>query len=551
MTQKSSTFREADAGDGTTVADQQVKGVQLFLTLLSCVLTLFLAALDQTIISTLLTEVGNKFGSFQNIGWLTSGFLLPMATLSPSYGKLSIIFGRKYTLFFGVVIFEIGSLICGLSQNMNMLIAGRVIQGIGGGAIQTMVSVIITESVPIQKRPLALSLIGCTFAVASVLGPIIGGAFTTHVTWRWCFYVNLPIGGVALMFLVFGFNPPRVRGDTRNKLRQIDYLGTVLLVSGLVLILLAMTFGGNDFPWKSAAVIVCFTLGGLLVVGFCIWNFAFSNHPIIPLEVVRVPQIVACAISAAFGFAFFMGLLIYLAIYFQVIFGASAWRSGIDLLPMIISVVVCSALSGVLLKVTRNVKIFLMASCIAGPIGVGLVTILSENSSVSDRIGLLIVSGISVGLQFQTSTISAQLSAPATPGSLILTTTFINFSRAFGGTLGSSLSQVMFSARARIYLSQVLQSFPPETQNMLSQYDAAALLSSPDLVKMLPSQVQPLIIDAFMKSVKDVFYLCLAFSFVSLLGGIFSTNKMIPKAEKHVDSDLESPSTNETKVDAS
>ncbi|ODQ77778.1 hypothetical protein BABINDRAFT_177748 [Babjeviella inositovora NRRL Y-12698] len=169
-------YYEADAGDGTTAQEQYLTGVPLYLSVLACVLCLFLTALDSTIVATILTVVGNEFHSFNQIGWLTAGFLLPMAVLAATWGKLSIVFGRKWTMVVCVVVFEIGSLISALANSMDMLIGGRVISGIGGGGIQTLVFVIISESVPINKRPSALASVGCTFAVASVLGPLLGAA---------------------------------------------------------------------------------------------------------------------------------------------------------------------------------------------------------------------------------------------------------------------------------------------------------------------------------------------------------------------------------------
>ncbi|EMG46397.1 putative MFS-MDR transporter, partial [Candida maltosa Xu316] len=201
-------YKEADAGDGTKAHEQYLTGFPLFFTISSCIVSLFLVALDQTIVSTILTTVGTKFNAFEKIGWLTSGFMLPMACLVPSYGNLSIAFGRKWTLVAGIVIFEIGSLISGIANSMSLLIVGRVVQGIGGGAIQAIVMVILTEVVPMNKRSMVFASISVVYTTSSVLGPIIGGGLE-KISWRWCFYINLPVGGVALAILMYGFNPPR------------------------------------------------------------------------------------------------------------------------------------------------------------------------------------------------------------------------------------------------------------------------------------------------------------------------------------------------------
>lgn len=535
-------FRQADAGDGTTASQQYLHGYKLTLTLCSLVATLFILALDQTIVLTLLTDVSDSFGAFDKVGWLTSAFMLPMACLAPSYGKISIAFGRKNTLAAAIVVFEIGSLVSALAQSMDMLIGGRVIQGIGAGAIQAMVVVILSESVPISTRALAMALIGITYSVALVCGPFVGGAFTTHVTWRWCFYVNLPIGGAALVLLLVAFHPPPPKGSLREKLARIDYIGTFLITAGLVLVLLALTFGGNEYAWKSAAVILLFTIGGLLLVAFSVWDFRLSHNPLLTPAVVRVPQILAASISASFGFMFFMGEMNYLAIFFQVVDHASAWQSGIDLLPFVITVSVSATLNGVFLRFTYFVKITMMLSAILGPLGVGLLLLLGPDTLLSARIGIMIPSGISVGLQFQSTLLAAQLKAPGhEDGSMIMVTVFVNFCKALGGVIGVVTSQLMLLTRGQIYLDQAF-----ETSDALAALDGiprSLLLQSPTVVWSLPVDAREVVLDAFMRALKDVFYLNLAYASMALVLAVFTTNKRIPHRNQieHSDDKKEKP----------
>lgn len=521
-------YIQADAGDGTRAEDQYLRGWKLAITLVSMVFSLFIAALDQTIVSTILTDISKQFGNFEKIGWLTSGFLLPMACLSPLYGKLSIAFGRKYTLIAGIIIFEIGSLVSALANSMNMLIGGRVLQGVGGGAIQSMVSVILSESVPIDKRPLSMALIGVTFSVASVCGPFIGGAFSTHVTWRWCFYINLPVGGFALALLVFFYHPPLPKKNLREKLSTVDYVGTLLIAAGLVLVLLALTFGGNEYPWKSAAVICMFVIGGLVLIAFCVWNFVFSPNPLIIKEVVVVPKIMWATMTATFNFAFFMATTMYLAIYFQVIFNMSAWKSGVHLLPFIVVVSVASVCNGFFMRFTRYVKITMVTSGVLGPLGMGLFELLGKNTPLGKQIGLQFPAGISVGLMFQSSMLGAQLEAPGhVPGLMIITVIFLNFMKTLGGVIGVVTAQLMLTTRGLQYITDITQK-----NNVTLSMPATALLQSPSAIWSMPPDVRELLLDAFMKALKDVFYLCLGYALVAFVCSLFTTNKRIPKAKQ-------------------
>lgn len=528
MTKQKKEYIESNAGDGTEAIDQYLHGYKLFLTLLSVVLTLFASALDQTIVATILSDVGDEFSSFEKIGWLTSGYMLPMATFAPSWGKVSIAFGRKYTMLSGLFFFFIGSLIAALAKNMDMLIGARVIQGIGGGAIQAMTMVILSEVVPVSKRALSMTLIGITFSVASALGPFIGGSFSTHVTWRWCFWINLPISGLGAAFLLMSFNPPRPEGDLKQKLAKIDYLGTFLISSGLILVLLALTFGGQDFPWRSAAIILCFVLGGLLLIVFCVWNFGYSKNPIIIKEAITtLPTLMAC-IGGLFAFIQFIMNTVYLAIFFQVVQGASAWQSGIDLLPFIITVPIVSVANGFFLRVTRLVKVSFMLCAISAVLGSGLLLLLDENVSYGRQFGVLVINGIAAGLSFQSSLLSAQISAPThIPGSMIIVTTFNNFCKSVGGVIGVVIGQLILQTVATKEVREVLNSLD-EAADLLHGIDISSIISNPQIVEFVPSSIKNEIIKAYVTAIHNIFYFSIAVSGALVVFATFSTNRRIP-----------------------
>lgn len=526
---KSKHFIESDAGDGSNREDQYLHGVKLVLCFVAVFACMFLVALDQTIVVTLLTVVGSHFNGFSQVGWLSSGFLLSMSVLGALWGKLSIIFGRKAALLIAILLFEAGSLMCALASSMNVLIGGRVFAGVGGGGIAVLVFVVISEIFPIEKRPLSMGLMGCTFAIASVLGPLIGGAFTDHVSWRWCFYINLPIGGLAAAFLFVVFNPPKSKGNFKEKLKMIDYFGTFLMVVGLVLLLLGLTFGsGNQYKWNSAAVICCFVIGGVVFLVFCVWNYKFSKNPVVPPEVVVIPQVMASSLTLGCTMSFFISSMLYLAIYFQVIHGQDALKSGILTLPMIIPLVISSISGGGLIHKTKFVKPFSVGAAILSCIGTGLLCLLEVDSSSSKKIGLLIVVGVGVGFQMQASIMSAQISAPKTPGGTILTVTFVNFLRSLGGALAGDLADVVYNSTLGSKLPKAIANAPEDIAQELAKVDIAALKESVTIIKTLSPAAQNLIKQQIMLAIKNVFYMGIAFAGLSLIFSLFVTNHRLP-----------------------
>ncbi|KAL6453252.1 VBA5 Vacuolar basic amino acid transporter 5 [Candida maltosa Xu316] len=528
---KDKPFKESDAGDGTKKEDHYLHGPRLFLCFFSLFLNLFLFALDQTIIATILTTVGTKFNAFSQVGWLSSGFLLAMAVFIQPFGKVSIIIGRKWAMVVAVVLFEAGSLMCALANNMNVLIGGRVLAGVGGAGINSGVFVIASEVVPINKRPFALSIFSITFGIASVLGPLIGGAFTSHVTWRWSFYINLPVGGLALAVFLYSFRPPRPKVNYVEQLKAFDYFGTFLLISGCVIFLLALTFGTSDFSWDSGAVISCFVLGPCLLIAFCIWNFGFSKNQIIGTEIVKTPQIIASTLALSGIFSAFIVSMIYGSIYFQVIKNASPLGAGLHLLPTIIAVVLCSMFSGIMVQKFKFVKPFNIVSGVLGPLGCGLLSLLQVDSSFSKQVGLLIIIGVSAGLAMQPSILSAQISAPKTPSGMIMTTIFINFFRSILSAIAAVLADAVYTSSLKnIFAKSVKKLTDPVILNDLQKINVDQLIASVDVLKTLNPETVHFVKVQIMDAIRNVYYMMIGFAAISFFACFFVTNKKLPSA---------------------
>ncbi|KAK9354063.1 major facilitator superfamily domain-containing protein [Lipomyces doorenjongii] len=508
-----------DSGDGTTSNQQLLHGATLLLVIVSLFLAMLLAALDQTIVATIILTVGTKFQAFSKIQWITSGYLLAAAVLSPSWGKLSIIFGRKWCILAAIVVFEIGSATCGAATSMDMLIGGRIIAGIGGGGIQILVILVLTEIVPIQQRGMTQSLIGVAFGVASIVGPLVGGAFTTHVTWRWCFYINLPIGAVTIFAVLVCFTPPPSRGSLKEKVKMIDYLGTLLLTSGLVLVLLGLTFGGDQYSWDSVAVILCFVLGGTIIILFGIYNFRFSTKPLIPWAVVRVPTVLTPILAMTFVFMAFISGIIYLSVYFQVVRHASAIQSGLHLLPWLIATIVVSIVTGIMISKTRYIKPFALTGISIMCIGFGILTLLQVDSTSGERIAYLIIPGFGTGFMMQSLALATQVAAPKHNGGVLLATALLGFGRSLGGVIGVALGQTILNVSLKSKFAK--QHFPVN-------FSTQSLINNPAAIQELPQDVKDDLLQIYVESLRNVIYMGLTCCLAGFVSCLFITKKRIP-----------------------
>ncbi|CAH6723710.1 azole resistance protein 1 [[Candida] jaroonii] len=529
-------FIEADAGDGTTREEQYLHGAPLLACILSLFLNMFLVGLDQTIVSTVLTNVSNDFHSFDKASWAATGFLLPMTVLTAIWGKLSIAFGRKYLLLGATLVFEAGSLMCALSQNMNTFIGGRVIAGIGGSCIQSLCFIIVAEVVNMNLRPLIMAFFGLIMGVSIVLGPLIGGALTSGTTWRWCFYINLPIGGVAMVAFFFSFNPPLPKFNLRQKLAMIDYTGVFILAVGLTLFLLGMTFGSSrQYDWDSAAAISCLVIGGIFSILFCVWNFKLSKFPLIPWEVVKIPQLSAAVFSGFGMFSYFMVSILYLSIYFQNVLGKNALHTGISLLPFIVATSVAAISSGILVRVTSLVKPFIILGTVLIVVGTGLISMLEVDSTTSQQIGYLILGGVGNGILLQGQLVAAQLKAPKTEGGLILTTTYLMFGRNLGSTVSTILGDVVYNTSLKHILPGAvngLKSTNPDLYQQVMSVTPDTLATSTAILGTLSEEARHFIRLQMMHSIKNVFYMGIGLAGLSFIAGLFTTNKKLPKAHE-------------------
>lgn len=339
-------------------------------------------------------------------------FFFQMCSFQLIFGKIYTFYSLKWTFLGAIGIFELGSLICGIAPTSNALIIGRAIAGLGCGGIFSGALIILAHSVPLRKRPMYTGLIGAMFGIASVAGPLMGGAFTDHATWRWCFYINLPIGAVTVVVIILFFTPPnRVKADKLSnidKLKEFDLIGTSVLLPGIVSLLLALQWGGTKYTWNSPTIIGLIVCAAVLLIAFMGIQFWRGEKATIPPRILKQRSIAFGSVVSFSVGSTFMLLVFYLPIWFQAIKGVTATQSGIRNLPLILAVTVFSIVGGVGVTVLGYYTPFMIVGAAVAAIGAGLVTTFEVDTGSGMWIGYQVICGAGLGLVMQQPMIAAQ-----------------------------------------------------------------------------------------------------------------------------------------------
>lgn len=455
-------------------------------------LGMLLAALDQTIVSTALPTIVSDLGGLEHLSWVVTAYLLASTAATPLWGKLGDQYGRKRLFQIAIVIFLIGSALCGIAQNMPQLIGFRALQGLGGGGLIVLSMAIVGDIVPPRERGKYQGLFGAVFGATSVLGPLLGGFFTEQLSWRWVFYINLPIGVVALAVIAAVLHIP-----VRRTKHTIDYLGTFLIASVATCLVLVASLGGTTWAWGSTQIIGLAAVSVLLLIAF-VYVERRAAEPVLPLKLFRIRTFsLVAVISFVIGFAMF-GAMTYLPTFLQVVHGITPTMSGVHMLPMVFGLLITSTGSGQIVSRTGRWKIFpiLGTGITAG--GLLLLHRLTENSSTLEMSLYFFVFGAGLGLVMQVLVLIVQNAVSYQD--LGVATSGATFFRSIGASFGVAIFGTIFTNRLTDKLGAALsgRALPPGIS-------ANGLASDPRAVSGLPPALRQPVLSAYSTSITDVF----------------------------------------------
>jgi EmrB/QacA subfamily drug resistance transporter len=411
-------------------------------------LVLLLAALDSTIVSTALPTIVGELGGLEHLAWVVTGYLLAQTIVTPIYGKLGDLYGRKLVLQSAIVLFLTGSALCGMSQSMTQLIVFRFVQGLGGGGLNVTTQAAVGDIVSPRERGRYQGIFGAVFGLASIAGPLLGGYFTTHLSWRWIFYVNLPLGIIALVVLA-----ATLPAQSLRRSHAIDYVGAGLLAVVLSAITLVADTGGTAFPWSSGLVLGLIAITVVALIGFIVAERR-AKEPVLPPHLFGQRTFTLTSlIGLIVGFALF-GSVTYLPVYLQLVKGVGPTESGLQMLPMMGGMLVTSIVSGQLISRTGRYKLFPILGTAVMSVGLFLLSRLTVASSALAASFDMLLLGLGLGLVMQVLVIAVQNSVDY--GDLGVATSGATLFRLIGGSLGTAVLGAIFASRLSANLTRLM-----------------------------------------------------------------------------------------------
>ncbi|KAJ0115846.1 hypothetical protein J7T55_004015 [Diaporthe amygdali] len=470
-----------------------------------CVLGLA-CAFDATTLSVALPTMSSALGGTAlEAFWSGTSFLLASTVLQPTVASLSNIFGRKYLIYLSSVLFAAGSLVAALAGNFSVVLAGRTIQGVGGGGILALTEVVITDLVPLAFRGQWFSIMSGFWSIGTVTGPLIGAGFAQDVTWRWIFYINLPIIAIGVLFVVLFLHQTKIPGDIVSKLKRFDWLGSVLFTVSSTGFLFGLTTGGVMYDWSSWRVLLPLIIGPFGLVAFAYWEFRFASEPIIHKGVFNNRDMIVSYVMTVFHGMILWSVLYFLILYYQGVKFFSPVISAVAALPETLTVAPAGLVVGIIAGKTGHYRWSLWAGWTLTTLGAGLLLLLKPGTSTVAWIFLNIPIGLGTGMLFPAMALSIQ--AASEPGLNGEAAAFFSFMRTFGQAVGVAVSGVIFQNVFRRKLLEL-----PDFAGVADQYSRDATIVVEIIKAMDPGHQRSELVDAYNSALQGIYVSMIAFA---------------------------------------